>query len=112
MFEYNDILILIGLGNAVKAKCSFCNTTLQNPEAVSSHKKKCLDKPIKCPDCGDIVALKSWYDHNCQMVDAGGIFLTIQNTLIYLQHFLAQSQNVYDFVLSVRLASLPELCLM
>lgn len=66
-------LFLMILGNPATKKCSYCKSSLDTDEELSSHQQKCTDKPIKCPECSDVIALKNWYDHKCQMKGAEGI---------------------------------------
>lgn len=59
------------LGRVAAAQCSYCKEKL-NSESVSSHEKKCVSKPIKCPECCDVIPLLKWYEHECQMKKSKG----------------------------------------
>ena len=54
-------------------ECSHCKKSIQT-ESISVHEKKCLDRPIKCPECSEIVAFQKWCEHECQVVAAEGIY--------------------------------------
>lgn len=61
------------LGNTATEKSSYCKSTLDSHDDFSSHQQKCMEKPIKCPDCSHVVVLKDWYHHKCQNTGAKGI---------------------------------------
>ena len=52
-------------------KCSHCKKNIET-ESFSLHEKRCLDRPIKCPECLQIVAFQKWCEHECQVVEAKG----------------------------------------
>lgn len=61
------------LGYNASAECCHCKGTV-DAESLSAHQKKCMHRPIKCPDCLEVVVLQKWLDeHKCQDERPGGI---------------------------------------
>lgn len=65
---------MLALGG--NAQCSYCKETLE-AESILSHEKKCMNKPVKCPECCDVIALKNWFEHECQPSKSKGILLIL-----------------------------------
>ena len=61
------------LGGTTTAECSYCKGTC-NPEVLLLHEKRCTDKPMKCPECSEVILLLNWDEHKCQTSNAEGIF--------------------------------------
>lgn len=61
------------LGNTVYDECCHCKEAF-DAEILSSHQKKCMHRPVKCPDCLEIVLLQKWLEeHECQNERTEGI---------------------------------------
>ena len=87
-------------------KCSHCKKNIDT-KSISIHEKRCLDRPIKCPECLEIVAFQKWCEHECQVVEAKGnyfiflcfiIFLCNEShkTIFYFYHLLERISLVLD----------------
>ena len=61
------------LGGTTTAKCSYCKETF-NTEVLRLHEKRCTDKPMKCPECSEVILLLNWYEHKCQTPKTEGTF--------------------------------------
>lgn len=46
-------------------------------EHTSSHKQKCFDKPIQCPTCNSVIALRVRFDHVCEAMAIKGMSFII-----------------------------------
>lgn len=72
LINFFDNNVIFTLGDVTTSECSYCQNTFI-AEFASWHEKKCLEKPLKCPDCSEVVLLQNWYDHECHMPRAEGI---------------------------------------
>lgn len=77
-------MLILDNTDTVTAKCSYCKEDFI-AECLSSHEQKCLDKPIRCPTCNDVVALRDWFGHECQTMGIKSIsFIFIYSSIIFL----------------------------
>lgn len=66
----NNMLLL---GDTAAVECAYCKGNFDT-ESLSLHIKRCVDRPVKCPDCLEVILLQKWlYDHECQKEKAEGI---------------------------------------
>lgn len=63
------------LGNSASASvvCRHCLHDFDSG-SLSSHQKRCMRRPVKCPDCLEVTELQKWLDeHQCQKKRTEGI---------------------------------------
>ena len=63
--------------------CSCCKKTIIG-EFISIPKKRCVDRPVKCPECSEIVAFQKWCEHECQEVEAKGNYFCLKIPFFYI----------------------------
>ena len=82
---------------------------------ISLFGKRCSDRPIKWPECSQIVAFQKWCEHDCEVVEAkdnyfiykNSIFLCFiiilwnesHNTIFYIYHLQEKLSLILDFYL-------------
>lgn len=62
----------ITLGATSTAECPHCKLILE-AASLPTHDKCCMDRPMKCPQCGEDIATKLWLDHKCLTARTNGI---------------------------------------